>query len=159
MKNRKTIASRAAAMLAGTILTLILMAGSAAAADLDLSTMEPYQQTFSLNMLAGYSGVNGYILVPQGKMLVIEQISVSGRAPSDQRIDMMLQTQILPDQTRRSHFFSSIRQTLDGVTYHKLSQSVKIYCDYPSMAIRITRNTTLSAAYFDATVSGYFIDR
>lgn len=131
--------------------------GSASAGS--IMAAEPYQQTFTLNMQPGYTGVNGYILIPEKKTFVVEHVSLSGRAAESQQIDLTISTQIYPDTSRRPHYFSLNKEsTISGTTFYKLSQPVKLYCDYPSLMVSVSRSSNIGQAFFNVTVSGYFVD-
>ena len=130
-----------------------------ASGGVDLTTMEPFQQSIVVTLNAGQSGVNGSIDVPAGKLFVIEQVSASGSAPSDQRIDFSLMTHIAPDLTNRSHYLLSDKQTGSGVSYYKTSQTVKIYADTPYVYARISRSAAPDTVTFRFTVSGYFVNK
>lgn len=126
---------------------------------IDLTTMEPFQQSVIVTLNPGQSGVNVSIEVPSGKLFVIEQVSASGSAPSDQRIDLSLLTHIAPDLTNRTHYLLSDRQIVTGITYYKTSQTVKIYADTPNVYARVSRSASPDTVTFRFTVSGYFVNK
>ena len=126
---------------------------------IDLTVMEPFQQAVTVTLAAGESGKNVGIDVPVGKLFVVEQVSASGSAPSDQRIDLLLMSHISPDLANRSHYLQADRQISGGIAYYKTSQIVKIYADTPSLIARVARSTSPDSVTFRFTVSGYFINK
>lgn len=125
----------------------------------DLTTMEPYQESVIVTLNSGESGKNVSIDVPGGKLFVVEQISAYGSAPSDQRIDLSVMTHIAPDMTYRSHYLLADRQTINGTSHYKSSQTVKIYGDAPNIYARVARSAAPDSITFRFTVSGYFVNK
>ena len=126
---------------------------------IDLTTMEPFQKSVVVTLNPGQSGVNVSIDVPEGKMFVIEQVSASGSAPSDQKIDLSLMTHIAPDLTNRTHYLLADRQTISATSHYKTSQMVKIYADTPYVYARVTRSISPDTVTFRFTMSGYFVNK
>jgi hypothetical protein len=125
----------------------------------DLTVMEPFQAAVTVTLSAGESGKNVTIDVPSGKLFVVEQISASGSAPSDQRIELALLSHVAPDNLYRSHYLLAERQTISGTSYYKTSQMVKIYGDTPNVYARVSRSAAPDTVTFRFTVSGYFVNK
>ena len=126
---------------------------------IDLTMMEPFQKSVVVTLNPGQSGVNVSIDVPEGKLFVIEQVSATGSAPSDQKIDLSLMTHIAPDVTSRTHYLLADRQIISGTSHYKTSQMVKIYADTPYVYTRVTRSISPDTVTFRFTVSGYFVNK
>jgi hypothetical protein len=126
---------------------------------IDLTVMEPYQESVTATLIAGESGKNVGIAVPAGKLFVVEQVSAYGSAPSDQRINLSVSSHIAPDLSNRSHYLLAERQTVNGTTYYRSFQTVKIYGDTPSITARVERSIATDSVTFRFTVSGYFVNK
>ena len=126
---------------------------------IDLAVQEPYQKSATVTLSTGESGENVSIDVPSGKLFVIETVTVSGSAPSDQRISLGLMTHIAPDLVSRQHYLTAERQTINGETYHRATHALKIYADTPYVYVRAERSSAPDTVTFRFMVSGYLVTK
>lgn len=127
--------------------------------DVDRPTAQPFQQEVIVTVNDGESGQNGFIIVPAGKLFVIEHVSALGSAPTDQTIDNVgVLTHILPDLSQRQHYLNITKQESAGVNFYRVSQQVKLYGN-GSVGVRFSRFPAVGTVTFRFTVSGYFVDK
>jgi hypothetical protein len=131
--------------------------------DVDRPTAQPFQYEATVTLEEGQSGQNTAILVPAGKLLVIENVSVWGTAPSDQRIQQFaILTHVAPDNVYRSHYLQFTKQDNGYGTaneYTVSSQQLRLYADTPNAYARVSRASSTGTATFRFVVSGYFVNK
>ncbi len=120
---------------------------------------QPFQQEVEVTLEPGMTAQNGGIVVPVGKLMVIEQVSATAAPPAGQRFLFSLLTHVAPDLTLRQNFLQATHETVGPSTYYLVSQSVRIYADTPSAAVRVDRIATTDTVTVTFVVSGYFIDK
>ncbi len=127
--------------------------------DVDRPTAQPFEQEIDVTLPNGQGGENAFLSVPLGKLLVIEQVSANGTAPSGQHLNFSILSRVLPDLTLRPHRLSSVQEIGSPETFFVQSQQVRIYAD-ATVGVRIDRgsaNTGTANATF--VVSGYLVNK
>jgi hypothetical protein len=119
---------------------------------------QPFQTEVEVTLEPGAGGQNAGIPIPVGKLMVIEQISASAFAPAGQKLLFSMLTHVAPDLTLRRNFLQTTHDTFGG-NFFMTSQSVRIYADTPSAAVRVDRDLTTNTVTATFVVSGYFIDK
>lgn len=132
--------------------------------DVDRPTAQPFQYEAVVTLEEGQGGQNAVIPVPVGKLLVIENVSVWGMAPADQRIQQFaILTHVAPDNVYRPHYLHFTKQDNGyGANEYSVGQQLRIYADTPNAYARVTRtsaNNLNSTVTFNFTVSGYFVNK
>jgi hypothetical protein len=129
--------------------------------DVDRPTAQPFQYETEVTLEEGEGGQNAAIPVPQGKLLVIEYVSVFGTAPASQRIQQFgLLTHVAPDNVMRPHYLQFTKQdTGFGSFEYTAAQQVRVYADTPGAAARVTRTPATGTVTFRFIVSGYFVNK
>ncbi|CAN5262502.1 hypothetical protein BH20ACI2_BH20ACI2_25160 [soil metagenome] len=132
--------------------------------DADRPTAQPFQYEIDVTLDPGFGGQNANIPIPVGKLAVIENVSVWGTAPSNQRIQQIgIMTHVAPDNVYRFHKLNFTKE--DGGFSSKeytASQMVRIYADTPGLYARVTRVAPVGddpAVTFTFVVSGYFVNK
>lgn len=124
--------------------------------DVDRATAQPFELEIDVAMSDGQGGENAFFTIPLGKLLVIEQVSAFGTAPSGQKLNFSILSRVLPDLTQRPKYLSSEQ---DLQTFRVPSQQVRIYGDAQA-AVRIDRgtsNTGIASATF--VVTGHLVNK
>jgi hypothetical protein len=130
--------------------------------DVDRPTAQPFQYEVTVTLDEGEGGQNAAIPVPSGKLLVIENVSVWGTAPSDQRIQQFaILTHVAPDNVYRPHYLQFTKQDNGYGTANEytVSQQLRIYADTPGAMARVTRVPATGTVTFRFVVSGYFVNK
>lgn len=129
--------------------------------DVDRPTAQPFQQNIDVTTpLQGFGDATGNITVPQGKLMVIEQVSGRLHVPEGQTPEVSIQNTLAPVTEMSFHYLSAARQEgAPNTRMYVKSQQVRIYLDGPS-AIRLIRQGDpygdLSARF---VISGYLVDK
>jgi hypothetical protein len=126
--------------------------------DVDRPTAQPFEQQVEVTIPDGNGGENAGFLVPLGKLLVIEQVSARGNAPSGQRLNFSILSRVLPDLTLRFHHLTRVQDEDSPTTFLVQSQQVRIYVD-GSFAVRIDRNGSTGTATAVFVVTGHLINK
>ncbi|MDQ3749632.1 MAG: hypothetical protein M3367_11590 [Acidobacteriota bacterium] len=130
--------------------------------DVDRPTAQPFQYQARVTLPDGQSAGDAQIPVPEGKMLVIEFISVSGSAPPDHQIYLSLLSVVgtpSPDNLYLPHFIEYTKQNYGSFNNYTANQQTRIYADAPSVTFRLQHLPATGAVTFRVTVSGYFVDK
>lgn len=129
--------------------------------DVDRPTAQPFQREVTVTLTEGQGGMNTEISVPAGKLLVIENVSVFGTAPTDQRIQQFaLLTHIAPDNVFHPHYFQFTKQdTGFGAYEYTVGEQTRLYADTPGALARVTRTPATGTVTFRFIVSGYLVDK
>jgi len=126
--------------------------------DVDRPTAQPFEQQVEVTIPDGGGGENGFFSVPLGKLLVIEQVSARGNAPSGQRLNFSILSHTLPDLTQRFHYLARVQDEDSPTTFFVQSQQVRIYAD-ASASVRIDRNGSTGMATATFVVTGHLINK
>ncbi|MCA1623272.1 MAG: hypothetical protein LC768_07575 [Acidobacteria bacterium] len=129
--------------------------------DVDRPTAQPFQYQAEVTFEDGFGGQNAAIPIPQGKLLVIEHVSVFGTAPADQRINTFsILTHVAPDNVYRFHYLQSTKEDMgNGTNQYMVSQQVRLYADTPNANVHVSRASITGTSTFRFVVSGYFVNK
>jgi hypothetical protein len=127
--------------------------------DVDNPTKQPFQQEVKVNVTAGLTAGNNFITIPTGKLLVIEHVSVQGKAPVGQNVFYSIYNHVAPDLTERKHIFPATNEVFNGGNWFLVSESLRLYADAPSITLYVDRDATTGTATALFVVSGYFVDK
>lgn len=127
--------------------------------DADRPTAQPFQYQAVVELEDGQGSGDVQIPVPEGKMLVIEYISVNGSAPSNHQIYASLLSRVRPDDTYRPHYIQYTKQDYGSFNNYTANQQTRIYADAPSVTFRLQNIPATGSANFRCTISGYFVDK
>jgi len=126
--------------------------------DVDRPTAQPFQQEIEVTIPDGQGGENGFITVPPGKLLVIEQVSAEGSAPAGQSLSFYVLSRVLPDDTRRPHRLLAAKEEGASNSYFVASQQVRIYAEAIA-SVRVSRVGSTGSANSTFVVSGHLVDK
>ena len=126
--------------------------------DVDRPTAEPFQQEVEVTIPEGHGGENGFITVPAGKILVIEQVSATGNAPDGQSLSFYVLSRVLPDDTRRPHRLLAVKEEDVPNSFFVASQQVRIYAEAVA-SVRISRVGSAGTASATFVVSGHLVNK
>ncbi len=127
--------------------------------DVDRPTAQPFQHQAIVTLEDGQNAGDAFIPVPEGKLLVIEFISVNGSAPTNHQIYLSLLTRVAPDTLYRPHYIEYTKQDYGSFNNYTVNQQVRIYADPPSVVVRLQHIPATGTVTFRLTVSGYFVDK
>jgi len=127
--------------------------------DVDRPTAQPFQHQAIVTLEDGQNAGDAFIPVPEGKLLVIEFISVNGSAPTNHQIYLSLLTRVAPDPLYRPHYIEYTKQDYGSFNHYTANQQVRIYADPPSATVRLSHFPATGEVTFRVTVSGYFVDK
>jgi len=128
--------------------------------DVDRPTAQPFEQQVAVTIPDGGGGENAFFSIPSGKLLVIQQVSAIGTAPSGQKLHFSILSHVAPDFTQRIHWLSAEHEQGFPETFYVQSQQVQIYADASQGYVRIDRvggNTGTASATF--VVTGYLVNK
>lgn len=128
--------------------------------DIDRPTARPFTREVELVLPAGNGGENVGLGILPGELVVIEQVSAFGVAPTSEVIEQFaILTRVPPDNTYRPHYLDfTSRPSVSGSNgYTVASQQVRIYAGPGSMA-RVTRLAGGPSLTFRFVLSGYYAD-
>src|SRR5689334_1255620 len=127
--------------------------------DVDNPTKQPFQQEVKVTVASGLTAGSSFISIPTGKLLVIEHVSVQGKAPVGQNAFFSIYNHVAPDLTERKHIFPATNEVFNGGNWFLVSESLRLYADSPSITVYVDRDATSSTAQALFVVSGYFVDK
>lgn len=127
--------------------------------DIDNPTRQPFQEEVKVTVPVGLTSQTGTILVPTGKLMVIEHVTARGTTPAGQNVLYSITNHVVPDLTLRKHVFPATQQTFGASTTYIVSESLRLYADSPSIGVRIDRDGTAGSISATFIVSGYFVDK
>jgi len=127
--------------------------------DVDRPTAQPFQHQAILELADGQHTVDAQIPVPEGKLLVIEFISLNGSAPKDHQIYLSVLTRVAPDNIYRPHYIEYSKQDFGSFNHYTANQMVRIYADPPLATVRLQHLPLTGAVAFRCNISGYFVDK
>jgi len=127
--------------------------------DVDRPTAQPFQYQAVATVEDGQNAADASIPVPEGKMLVIEFVSVNGSAPPNHQIYLSLLTRVAPDNFFRPHYLQYTKQDYGSFNHYTANQQVRIYADAPTVTVRLQHFPTIGTVSFRVTVSGYLVNK
>ncbi len=126
--------------------------------DVDRPTARPFMREVVLNVPTGFGGENVDLGIVPGELVVIEQVSAFGVAPTSEVIEQFaILTRVPPDNTYRPHYldFTSRPSVTGSNAYTVASQQVRIYAGPGSFA-RVARLGSAAPLTFRFILSGYY---
>jgi len=124
--------------------------------DVDRPTAQPFQQVVDCSLFEEQGVCTGDLGVPDGKLLVIEQVSAEAAAPAGQWLMFHVINRLAPDLSIRFHRLAAVQ--LEGTHWFVPSQQVRIYAT-PFAGVRIERSAFTGQVYSKFTVTGYLVDK
>jgi hypothetical protein len=135
---------------------LVLLAAPFLAAQTASTTAKvtPFQQQLVLSINNGGTGVFAPVAVPAGKRMCIEYVSMSGSAPTGQRLSASIQTTV-GNVSAAYSIVHQVQETTDGIDKLVANQMMKIYAETPELHIAILRAKTDGPAQITINISGF----
>jgi hypothetical protein len=117
-------------------------------------TREPFQRSVVFTTPAGFSQFFGEFTVPEGKRLVIEQVSAISLPPSGQ----IVRNYVLITTVDGALAFHTIPSTFNGFADFVGCQQVRVYADGGTLVkLGAARDTSTGSYETVGAVSGYLI--
>lgn len=118
---------------------------------------KPFQKRVSVAIGGTVAGNVGEVTIPEGKIFVIEQVTMTTRAHENRVYEAYVRTQL--DEII-FHNLNVSKSEFNGLFYYSISQQVKlygknsVYLGFADLTPRAVGETIPNAA-FDFTISGY----
>lgn len=129
--------------------------------DIDRPTAQPFQKSVDITLDAGENSKGVSIPVPNGRILVIEQISGFGTGVPGETVDFSILTNVPSQQGYEFHYLLTTRtEDVPGNISYRFNEQVRIYSnDVPFPIMRADRSSANSSVNFKITVSGYLTNK
>jgi hypothetical protein len=122
----------------------------------------PFLKTISFNIETGTSQNNVTIAIPEGKRLVIEQVSARAQGPAGQKFIAQIQTNMTKTESPRGIFWLVFfpQGTFSTIDVYTANQPMHVYTEpgNPPLIFVATRTAVNGTAFVEATISGFLVN-